>query len=539
MTSLPVLADPASSFHSWVRRGPDRDGAEYDRRVSTLLTEPDGASTARAAVPDSVVRRLDDRLPDDGWRSWIFPLFVTLIAGLLRITNLSHPPGKIFDEVYYAKDANDLLHHGVELNEGGTAGGYVAHPPLGKWCIALGEWLFGNNEFGWRIAAVVAGTLSVLIVARLGRRLFRSTLLGCVAALLLTIEGLHFVSSRVALLDIFLMLFVLASFACLVIDRDRRRQQVLVAMRAGHDLSLRLPRRGLAQVPWWRFAAAAMAGAAVGIKWSAVWYVLLFTVLSVGWEIGVRRTAGVQRPVVGALLFESGWTAAFIGTVLLVYLGTWSGWLLSDNGWGRHAADAAGWHLGPLNSLVSLFKYHQNVLHFHEGLDTPHDYQSTPWSWLLLGRPVAYYYSGDVTCSASACSSEVIALGNPPLWWSFIPAIGVGIWRWLAHRDWRAGALVLAAGASIVPWMFFPNRTMFIFYVLPAVPFLILLVAYTLGLVLGPSDAEAERKTIGVSVVAAYVVIMAISFAYFYPIYSATVLSYDSWHARMWFNRWI
>ena len=65
------------------------------------------------------------------------------------------------------------------------------------------------------------GTLSVLMLCRIGRRLFRSTFLGCLAGALLAVDGLHFVMSRTALLDLVLMFFVVAAFGCLLIDRDR------------------------------------------------------------------------------------------------------------------------------------------------------------------------------------------------------------------------------------------------------------------------------------------------------------------------------
>ncbi|WP_336217223.1 phospholipid carrier-dependent glycosyltransferase, partial [Nonomuraea sp. LPB2021202275-12-8] len=100
-------------------------------------------------------------------------------------------------------------------------------PPLGKWMIGAGEWLFGMTPFGWRFAAAVVGTLSILILARVARRMTRSTLLGCFAGLLLALDGLHFVLSRTALLDIFLMFWVLAAFACLVVDRDLARERLV------------------------------------------------------------------------------------------------------------------------------------------------------------------------------------------------------------------------------------------------------------------------------------------------------------------------
>ena len=96
------------------------------------------------------------------------------------------------------------------------------HPPAGKWVIAIGEWMFGMTPFGWRFMVAVTGTLAVLMTARIGRRLFRSTLLGCVAGLLLSVDAMEYVHSRTALLDPLLMFWVLAAFGALVVDRDAR-----------------------------------------------------------------------------------------------------------------------------------------------------------------------------------------------------------------------------------------------------------------------------------------------------------------------------
>jgi dolichyl-phosphate-mannose-protein mannosyltransferase len=483
-------------------------------------------------------RLLAAGLPDDGPRSWVPALAITLIAGIFRFLNLSHPPDKIFDEVYYATDAHSLLTHGVELTEKGGPG-FVAHPPLGKWLIAIGESVFGYDSFGWRVPAAVAGTISVLLLARIARRLFGSTLLGCLAALLLTLDGLHFVSSRVALLDIFLMLFVLAGFGFLLLDRDLRRQTVFAAQRAGEDLSGGLPRTA-ATVPWFRFAAALMLGCGLGVKWSAAWYIVAFALLAVAWELGLRRTVGVRYRWWDVIRRETGWTAAFGGTTLLVYLATWSGWFASDQGWDRNWAAAHG-HRIPLipDAVVNLARYHYEVLTFHTGLGSHHDYQSSPASWLLLGRPVAFYYTGDVSCGAPDCSSEVIAIGTPLLWWSFLVTLVVVAWRWLAHRDWRAGALLVGAGASIVPWLLFPARTMFLFYALPGVPFLVMTVAMSLGLVLGSGAERRDRRLAGAIIVGGYVLLVAATFLFFHPVLTGAEMQYDEWRARMWFDRWI
>jgi dolichyl-phosphate-mannose--protein O-mannosyl transferase len=406
------------------------------------------------------------------------------------------------------------------------------------------------NEFGWRIAAAVFGTLAVLVLVRTARRLFRSTVLGCAAGLLMTLDGLAFVLGRTALLDIFLMFFILAAFACLVLDRDQRRRRWLHALEAGAQ------RPGFG-VPWWRLAAAVMLGCAMSVKWSALWYVMLFGVLALVWEAGARRTAGIRRWWTDALAGEIGWLVLCGAIVVGVYLASWTGWFLTDSGYDRHWLAHAGRHEYPVvGALQNLFHYHHEAWKFHNGLTAKHQYQSWPWQWLLLGRPVAFYWSSSGPCASGNCAAEVLLLGTPILWWSFIPALAGLAWFGISRRDWRALAIGLGAAAGILPWFIWEldDRTMFYFYALPAEPFLVLTLVYVLGaLIRRPArlgDIRAaggtqlldagERRTMGVIFGAAVVLAVAIIFAYFYPIYVGTNLTYDQWLARMWLgNRWI
>ena len=82
---------------------------------------------------------------------------IITFALILRLWRLNLPTGYIFDEVYYAKNANSLIRNGVELNAQGEAE-FIVHPPLGKWLIGIGIKIFGNDEFGWRISAAVSYT---------------------------------------------------------------------------------------------------------------------------------------------------------------------------------------------------------------------------------------------------------------------------------------------------------------------------------------------------------------------------------------------
>jgi dolichyl-phosphate-mannose-protein mannosyltransferase len=523
----PAVAVTAGQAEAAAGPGPDQPAAE-----STPVD-----------IPPIVRRRLGgpQTRPDHYLYSWLATGGVALVAGLLRLVGLDRPKGKIFDETYYATEGWGLLHHGVEWNEKDNTSAYVVHPPLGKWAIALGEKLFGYDEFGWRISAVVAGVLSVVILTRVARRMFGSTVLGCAAGLLMSLDGMHFVLSRAALLDVFLMLFILAAFGALVLDRDARRRRWLRALEGGLD-----PRRGGRAgrpgfaVPWWRLLAAVLLGCAIGVKWSAIFFVPVFALLVYLWEAGARRSAGVRRPWRDALLDEAGWLVLCGVLIAGTYLATWSGWLLTDDGFYRHwLRDYAQQPEPPvIGALRNLWHYHHEAFKFHSTLTSSHTYQSWPWQWLLLGRPVAFYWSGDGPCGAANCASEVLLLGTPVLWWSFLPALGALSWLGIARRDWRAGAILLGVAAGILPWFYYAaqDRTMFYFYALPAEPFLVLAVVYVLGAIMSPArrtTPDDARTLVGAIIAGAYVLLVAACFAYFYPLYVGDTIPYADWARRM------
>ncbi|MGN9805488.1 dolichyl-phosphate-mannose--protein mannosyltransferase [Micromonospora sp. L32] len=548
---------------------------------SANATGPDQGipPTDGGGVPAVVRRRLATVEARLDVNSWIATAVVVVIAAILRLLGLSSPKGKIFDEIYYARDGYGLIDKGVEWNYKDNGPSYVVHPPLGKWLIGFGEWAFGyadqeHNisvpghlfttapEFGWRFSAALAGILSVLMLTRIARRMFRSTTLGCAAGLLLALDGFHLVLSRTALLDIFLLLFVLAAFGALVLDRDARRRRWARALDDGLDPAAPgragRPAGGWRTWPWWRLAAGVLLGCACAVKWSALYFVPVFALLALLWEVGVRRSAGVRRPWRDALLDELPWLVLAGLLLVVTYVATWSGWLLGDDGYYRLAdryPNTPGLSDTPiLGALNNLYQYHRAAFEFHTGLETPHKYQSWPWQWLLLGRPVAFYWSGDGACGAPSCASEILLLGTPLLWWSFLPALAATAWLGLARRDWRAGAILLSLAGGLLPWFWFAldGRTMFSFYAAPALPFLVLAVVYVLGAIVTPTGPEGgaatdadlargdDRRLIGGVIVGAYVLLVALCFAYFYPIFVGNLLPYDDWSARMWLDgRWI
>ncbi len=178
------------------------------------------------------------------------------------------------------------------------------------------------------------GTLSVLLLCRIGRRLFRSTFLGCLAGALMAVDGLAFVMSRTALLDSVLVFFVLAAFGCLLVDRDRARERLAAALPVDEDGRVRPDAHvagttRLGPRPW-RWAAGLMLGLAIGTKWNGLYIMAAFCVMAVLWDVGARRVAGAHRPRRAVLKHDLG--LAFLSTVpvaLLTYTLSWLGWILS------------------------------------------------------------------------------------------------------------------------------------------------------------------------------------------------------------------
>nr|WP_214108064.1 phospholipid carrier-dependent glycosyltransferase [Acrocarpospora catenulata] len=506
-------------------------------------------------------------MPGSALWGWLGPIIVAIFGAFLRFDRLGTPKAIVFDETYYMKDAWSLLKFGTERQfiDGEAAnaavlrgdpnifkiceqvdqcGSYVVHPPLGKWMIALGEWLFGLTPFGWRFMAAVVGSLSILILARVARRMTRSTLLGCLAGFLLALDGLHFVLSRTALLDIFLMFWLLAGFACLVVDRDRSRQRLAdwyessggLVTGGGPSLGLR---------PW-RLAAGLCLGAGLATKWTTVFFLAAFGIMTVLWDLGARRAAGLHAPVRQTAQRDLPPALAWmVGVPLLTYLVSFAGWFATAGGYGRNWAQATSG--GPVyfvfDSIRSLFDYQKQILQFHTGLAATHPYESDPWSWPLLLRPVAFFYESPKGCGAESCSWAVLGTGTPIIWFGGLLALIAMIAWYVATRDWRAGAVLLGYAAGWLPWFYFAfadNRTMFLFYAIPMVPFMILAIVLVAGLVMGPEGAPGNRRTYGAVVVGAFALLALVNFWWLYPVLSAEHIPYQDWYDRMLFKKgWI
>jgi dolichyl-phosphate-mannose--protein O-mannosyl transferase len=485
----------------------------------------------------------------DRLRGWLVTAAVTLVAAVVRYWNLGRPTDKgtpVFDEKHYVPQAAQALRNGgYEDNPGYEL---VVHPPLSKQLIALGEWIFGYDGVGWRVAAAACGVLSVLLVVRVARRLTRSSLLGGVAGVLLICDGVSHVQSRLGMIDIFLAVCVLAAFACLLVDRDEMRARMAAAIAQGRvgdsDFGPRLGFR------WWRFAAGVCGGLACGMKWSGIEFVLGIAVLALLWDLGARRAAGVRRPVVGTLVRDVAPVAASLLVLpVAVYLVTWWAWLGSETGVDRHEVGnkigTGGTFAFVPDALRSLWYYSGNVLHFHASLvtpkDHPHPWESKPWSWPMGLRPMLYYYeSGPAAagCGQSDCVGAEMLVGTPAMWWLALPALGWGLWRLVGRGDWRYGGPLMVYAAGYLPWFTNIDRQMYFFYMTPLAPILVLLLVLPLGEILGRADAGPERRRTGLLVMALYVGLVVANFVWLWPILNGDSITPAHWQAELWLPSW-
>lgn len=417
-----------------------------------------------------------------------------LAALALRLWNLGSPKGYIFDEVYYAKNANSLVKHGVELEANGAAE-FIVHPPVGKWLIGLGIKAFGNNEFGWRFASALIGALSIVLIFYVTQQLFSNYFLSSSAAFLTLLDGLHLVHSRTALLDIFLMFFILLAFYFLLRN--------------------------------WHWAAGFALGLALATKWSGIYYIAAFAAFVLYVDYRREKAMENESPLkfVGLHFL---WKRAiqFFVIPVVTYLASWLGWFLNSDGWDRD------WAKSP---LLSLWHYHVEMWNFHTTLTEAHSYSANPWSWLIMARPTSFFYASPAGCGADICSQEILALGTPLLWWSATIALFVTFGYWISRREWQTGLLLLAFAAGFLPWLAIQKRTMFTFYAISFEPFMILLLIYVISKFL---ENELHRKA-RFKVVYGFYALIALNFFYFLPLYIGQVITYASWFDRMWLPSWI
>lgn len=579
--------DTANAHNDMIDEASDPLESETTTEASAEKPHPE-APDADSTTPPASERPLPPRHPRWADRlttpaaGWVATAIATILAAVIRLPGLDNVRTLIFDETYYVKDAWSLLTLGYEgtwakdvdaafaagdVSGLSTVGGYPVHPPTGKWLIALGMKIFGQSDpVGWRIAAAICGIITVCLLCRLAQNLFRTPALTLLAGLFLATDGMAIVMSRTSILDGFLTMFALAAFLCVVKDQETSRPRLLAKLREWDCLGAprqgwpslrayltRQDRRPFAIGPNagnrpWLLAAGVLAGLSCSVKWSGI-YALAFLGLFVGLrEVTCRWRAGHPSPIRGALLADIWWAfILMVPTAILTYIASWFGWFAHPAAHGHGRSGIPGF----AGSLADLWLYHKEMWTFHNGLSTPHTYQSSPYTWLAQYRATSFHWANgpEVTgCASGKCATDVVALGNPLLWWIGIGALIVVLWTTVRYRNWRTGVITLGYIALYVPWLAYAHRTIFTFYTVVFAPFVALAVAWLIAVLAGwvtadgqPLTAPLPRRTelTGWAMAALLTIMILACAAYFMPLWRADVVDYSFWRAHMWLPSWI
>jgi len=351
---------------------------------------------------------------------------VAVFFGLLvRIWNITFPEKQVFDEVYFPVMATQYL-GGVDV--------FDVHPPLGKLIIAGGIWLFGDTFFGWRIMPLIAGCLLIFGMSLMYWRLFNDRIGAWMMAIIIALEGILIVYSRVGLMDGVLFLATFLAFYLGTRVRDGRSMALF----------------GIAL------------GLAVSIKWPAA------AVLPAVFWFTIRDKQYLR--ILGSL------GISLVVYVLVVAFGEW--------------LDGAR---GISSIYAAVVEWHSQTASYHAHLTATHPWSSPWYTWPVMDRPVLLIY--DTLQSGSA--RIMTTIGNP-LWWWASSALTLGSVLWifwdsmlvkgklLKPREYLRAVwnheltpYLIGYFAAWLPWAFI-GRVIFLYHYLPAYGFALIILVFWL-----------------------------------------------------------
>jgi dolichyl-phosphate-mannose--protein O-mannosyl transferase len=445
----------------------------------------------------------------------LLPLLLFVVALGLYLPRISYPEKYLFDEVLFAYTAGEyaagnadayLWNHPcsvfksdqgcADVNPDAERGNRIGkyqwdHPPLGKFFIAGGILAFGNNPFGWRIASALFGALGIVIAYRLGLTLSKRRAVGLLTAGLLLLDGLYFVYSRIGLVDIYvtvIMMGALLAFAgYLAAPPDR----------------IRVP----------LFITGVLLGMGIATKWNAAYVAVCIGLAVLGrffvlfWASRRENAAPEVRSGFREHLI---WIPLSLGLVpSAVYILAFSQFFLEGY------------------TFTQFIELQKATFNIHATIRDGNAQASRWWEWPLALRNVWF---GNRSF-ADGRNATTYANGNPLLYWAFLPAVA-----WLCIHWWRArnpALIVLVIGffGQWLPWMLI-ERSTYTYHFLPAVPFGCLAVAVAVNHLC--QGNTGWRRTLAIE----YVVLVALAFVFFYPIYSYFPLTDQAMALRMWLPTW-
>jgi dolichyl-phosphate-mannose--protein O-mannosyl transferase len=462
---------------------------------------------------------------------------IFLVSLALRFWGLDRFNALVFDEVYYAKFANNYLTGTPFFN---------AHPPLSQYIIAIGMWIGSHLPIGqettnsltgslrstwsYRWLNALTGSFIPLVVAALAYQLGRRRSFALIAALFAAADGLFLVESRYALNNIYLVILGLLAqvfFLRALVRQGGQRQKMLVL-------------------------SGIFFGACAAIKWNGLWFLLgVYTLWAVAWVLRWRQREASKppqhygpprHPLQNLTQLNALQVCLYLGVLpVLTYSLLWIPHLI-------------------MNPTPGFWEAQVRILSFHEKIGSGaevHPYCSRWFTWPLMWRPVAYLYQTarnfteqvpaypPLPRDAVRVIYDVHAMGNPILWWLSTAAIllllllliqrlleGVGWKIPPTPYTWIALYLVANYAANLLPWSRV-SRCTFLYHYMGASVFSGLALAWLVDRWLR-SDRPHYRSA-GMTII----LLILLAFIFWLPIYLGLPLSVEGHQLRMWFRSWI
>ncbi len=406
-------------------------------------------------------------------------LGVVLISLFLRIYNLSRPTRMYFDETHYVPAARSYLDpHEIDPN-------YI-HPPLAKEIMAGFISLYGDYSVGWRVGSVVFGILMVIVMYFIGLSMFKNRLGGVLSSLLLGIEFLHIVQSRIATLDIYIAAFILFGYyaAWLYCEKKSIIYLALSAIFFGMATSVKI--------------------SGIGGAFGAFLYITLISKI----EKKRWKFEFVKVSVVFCIIM----TVVFVATHIPY---------LAKGG-------------DPSNMLYI------RTLKFHYEDKFEHPYLSQIWEWPTVYRPIWYFWEKD---EHTKIIRGIVAIGCLLFWWSFVVMLLLDIipraWK---NKDKKAIFVSLGYIPLYLFWLssashyggYWHLKGGFFYYMLPCVPFMVIGIT---DILIDLMDTKLGRISVYVYLLGLILFLIA-----FYPILTAIPIPqkyYDTIMRLDIFHSWI
>jgi len=349
-------------------------------------------------------------------RKDVFILLLILIPNLfLRTYRIDYANGAaIFDEkAYYLDAARSYLQNRDDPN--------IEHPPLGKMIIAAGIRVFGDNPYGWRIPSLIFALAGISLIYILAKELFGGLFIPTTASLLLSLDNMYFVYSRLAVMEMTLLVFMMATITFLWKYYKNGTVINLILLSFFFGLSF-------------------------STKWTAA---LILPAIAI---TAYRR--GGKRTLIISLM------TTFSATVI-IYTLSYLPYILRHSFW----------------QFVTL---QQTIVNFWQRFQAKTQYNFAGYflnhvtSWLF--NPGWDY---DLRLEGSDRIGVVNAMFNPAIYWLSIYFVVKSIREIRKAFDLRIFLLTFLVILSFVPW-FFVKRIQYLYYLLPIFPYLCLLTAFYL-----------------------------------------------------------